>query len=659
MGNEVTLGATTRENLGALKSAQALAARSAARISTGLTVSSAKDDAVAYFQSLSLANRSKDFVALKEGINQAISALTATLDGIAAIEGLVKQLKGLAKASGGMTSTQRTDAAAQWDSLREQITNLAEDTVYNGATMISNTQGITVDVAPAGIAQVAVAGKDLRVSNEVANEDIKAVWLDDTDGNGTYTIATRDFSTNLAATGNENVSSIVAYDSGRTPEVVRTLDGGTATVYSKSITGGYYDVYLRVLDASGAEKCADINIGASVDPGSVAVLNDGKIVVSSANMATGKYIASRYNADGTPDNDATDSNYTTLMDCTFTASNCTTSVTATTDGGFAISIHDDDETPDGVYYGRFDSSGTLLSGPTQVATGSSQENTFITGLTGGGAVVTWDDPSLTPAGVMARMVNSSGAMVGSAFRIDSGAQAAYNPRVAALADGGFVVSWYESGTGADAYAQVHNADGSVRTSSFLVSGGANHQRYPDVAGLPSGGFVVSWSDQAADGSGYGSYMASYDAQGAAANSATLVNQTTTNNQQFVVIANNSLSDLVAASEEGGVNIRKAVNYANFATDVARRQAEADIETAINNIRSAAGHFVSSLTLLSTRMDFNQAYAGTLSTGANKLTLADLNEEGANMLAMQSRTQLSAQALTFTSKAEQDILQMLR
>jgi hypothetical protein len=138
-----------------------------------------------------------------------------------------------------------------------------------------------------------------------------------------------------------------------------------------------------------------------------------------------------------------------------------------------------------------------------------------------------------------------------------------------------------------------------------------------------------------------------------------MNQTTTNNQQFVVIANNSLSDLVAASEEGGVNVRKAANYANFGTDAARRQAEADIEEAINTIRSASGHFVSNLTLLSTRMDFNQAYAGTLSAGAGKLTLADLNEEGANMLAMQSRTQLSAQALTFTSKAEQDILQMLR
>ncbi len=110
---------------------------------------------------------------------------------------------------------------------------------------------------------------------------------------------------------------------------------------------------------------------------------------------------------------------------------------------------------------------------------------------------------------------------------------------------------------------------------------------------------------------------------------------------------------------GTVNIRKAVNYGNLSSFANRQAALAAIDAAVETIRSASGHFVTNMTLLNTRLDFTQSYANTLSAGASKLTLADINEEGANMLAMQSRTQLSAQALSFVSKSEQDILGLFR
>ncbi|MGE3525676.1 MAG: flagellin, partial [Gemmatimonadales bacterium] len=45
------------------------------------------------------------------------------------------------------------------------------------------------------------------------------------------------------------------------------------------------------------------------------------------------------------------------------------------------------------------------------------------------------------------------------------------------------------------------------------------------------------------------------------------------------------------------------------------------------------------------------------TGADKLTAADQNEEGANMLALQTRQQLGIVALSLTSQSQQSILRL--
>jgi flagellin len=48
---------------------------------------------------------------------------------------------------------------------------------------------------------------------------------------------------------------------------------------------------------------------------------------------------------------------------------------------------------------------------------------------------------------------------------------------------------------------------------------------------------------------------------------------------------------------------------------------------------------------------------TLQTGADGLTLADGNLEGANMLALQTRQQLSITALSLASQANQAVLRL--
>ena len=79
--------------------------------------------------------------------------------------------------------------------------------------------------------------------------------------------------------------------------------------------------------------------------------------------------------------------------------------------------------------------------------------------------------------------------------------------------------------------------------------------------------------------------------------------------------------------------------------------------ALGTIRSHASNFGSNLSIVENRTDFTKAMINTLQTGADNLVLADSNEEAANMLALQTRQQLSSTALSLASQADQAVLRL--
>ena len=62
-------------------------------------------------------------------------------------------------------------------------------------------------------------------------------------------------------------------------------------------------------------------------------------------------------------------------------------------------------------------------------------------------------------------------------------------------------------------------------------------------------------------------------------------------------------------------------------------------------------------MVQNRQDFSKAMINTLTTGADNLTLADQNEEAANMLSLQTRQQLSQTALSLANQANQGVLRL--
>ena len=83
-----------------------------------------------------------------------------------------------------------------------------------------------------------------------------------------------------------------------------------------------------------------------------------------------------------------------------------------------------------------------------------------------------------------------------------------------------------------------------------------------------------------------------------------------------------------------------------------------IDRGISRIRSQSSLLGGNVTFLQTRIDFTDEYSSTLTDGSGKLTLADLNQEGANLVSLQARHQIGIQALSIAGQQKAAIINLL-
>lgn len=86
---------------------------------------------------------------------------------------------------------------------------------------------------------------------------------------------------------------------------------------------------------------------------------------------------------------------------------------------------------------------------------------------------------------------------------------------------------------------------------------------------------------------------------------------------------------------------------------------AELEDALTTLRIESSKLSSNLAIVNARDEWITSVANVLKTGADNLTLADTNEEGANMLMLQTRQSLSTSALSLSAQAAQSVLQLFR
>ena len=128
------------------------------------------------------------------------------------------------------------------------------------------------------------------------------------------------------------------------------------------------------------------------------------------------------------------------------------------------------------------------------------------------------------------------------------------------------------------------------------------------------------------------------------------------------LAGNS-ANIVYASMSGssGANVSAVAGQSYLDANLlgAVNELTNQLDTNLQTLRSYAQSLGTNVALLNTRLDFTNNYVNLLNSGAGKLTLADLNQEGANLLALQTRQSLGIQSLSFAGSNEKSILQLFR
>jgi flagellin-like hook-associated protein FlgL len=110
---------------------------------------------------------------------------------------------------------------------------------------------------------------------------------------------------------------------------------------------------------------------------------------------------------------------------------------------------------------------------------------------------------------------------------------------------------------------------------------------------------------------------------------------------------------LTGTQAGAGTVKASVAQAIFSGAIQR------ISNAISQLNAISASLGTNVAVLQTRSDFSANYANTLTSGADALTLADLNTEAANSQALTLRQQLGIQSLSVSGQQNSSILTLLR
>lgn len=143
--SDITLSSATRLNILSLQRTQTSVDATQTRLSTGLKVNSAIDDAVAFFTARNLNSRASDLSVIKDTISSGVGVVTTAVQGLEAIEELLQQMQALAQSAISATDADtRAKLASQFNELRSQVDNIAEDASFDGINLLKNGTGAFV-----------------------------------------------------------------------------------------------------------------------------------------------------------------------------------------------------------------------------------------------------------------------------------------------------------------------------------------------------------------------------------------------------------------------------------------------------------------------------------------------------------------------------------
>ncbi len=101
----------------------------------------------------------------------------------------------------------------------------------------------------------------------------------------------------------------------------------------------------------------------------------------------------------------------------------------------------------------------------------------------------------------------------------------------------------------------------------------------------------------------------------------------------------------------GITVGDFTNAANVQISIDQSRA------ALLDVRNFGQSIANDLAIIQVRRDFTEETINTLTAGADDLTVADQNEEGANLLALQTRQALGTTSLSLAAQSQQSVLRL--
>jgi flagellin len=176
--------------------------------------------------------------------------------------------------------------------------------------------------------------------------------------------------------------------------------------------------------------------------------------------------------------------------------------------------------------------------------------------------------------------------------------------------------------------------------------------------------IVTQAQQATDTSTYSSLSSQYDslltqidqlAKDASFNGTNLLN----GNSLTVTLDETSSASLTVAATtatSSGLSL-SAVTWTTASTATDFAAAATALSSALTTLQSDSSTLSSQLQTIQVRSDFTNSMINTLQTGAGDLVNANNNQEGANLLALQTQQSLSTTALSLSSQSDRNVLKL--
>lgn len=641
--DKIALTSSMRSNLLSLKNTQSLLDKTQDRLSTGYKVNSAMDNPSSYFTAQSLNSRADDLSTLLDSIGQAISTLEVADEGITTLQEFVEQAKSIANSARDTANVASkavsenvtfNSTTAKTDLLTDMVANAAAGdnfTIRLGdATTMEGTSNVSADqtleqigIAEDGVVEMIVGDKTYEFTFTAAASGITDATVDETTGvtKQSFGIDTtlEDFMSEVVYTVGRKVlnaevkegkltfntldnSSLVIrstadFDSGKTAQAA-AINGATTAKFASGDATGATSVSGASIDITVNGQVQKVDISEFIDPTTGALVAGGD-----TGATTLKAVVEKINSTLGSEGIVAQVKGTNLeiYNKNNTATKPTVALTkGVINGGTGGNV-------------KADASVATAAAAAAVSTNFNKVFGFDEGYT----------VTITEGMTVEQFRQAVDGLEGISADFDS--------------KGHMVIS----GEQGDDMVLADSGDGNFIRSLLggnVVSATNGSNERAKYAEQFDG--VLDQIDQLVQDTSYkGINLLNGD------DLTVVFNESRTSTLELKGVTFNSTGLGFTASEaewKDNANIDKSLDQITKATSLLRAQ---------------ASEFGQNLSTVQIREDFTENMINNLQTGADKLTLADMNEEAANMLALQTRQQLGVNSLSMASQAAQSVLQL--